>query len=140
MPTSLMTVGPRKPGSEPAGDERAAIQFLLGWVLRNYNDVTSSVGVQVGPRQRGELTVTDLRSLDFHRRWKLADLFEILRAHLVEELPELLHLALLVVALDEDGRLAEHVLLGEDGRVGPHGEGDGVAGPARHRELGAVLV
>jgi hypothetical protein len=43
-----MTVGPRKPGSDPAGDERAAIQFLLGWILRNYNDVTSSVGVQVG--------------------------------------------------------------------------------------------
>src|SRR4029453_544626 len=48
MPTSLMTVGPRKPGSDPAGDERAAIQFLLGWILRNYNDVTSSVGAGEG--------------------------------------------------------------------------------------------
>src|SRR4029450_6136204 len=77
MPTSLMTVGPRKPGSDPAGDERAAIQILLGWILRNYNDVRSSVGVQVGPRQRGERTVIDLRSLNFHHRWKLRRIYRI---------------------------------------------------------------
>src|SRR5215207_1142109 len=141
MPTSLMTVGPRNPGSDPAGDERAAIQFLLAGSCVNYNDVTSSLGVRDRPRQRSELTVTVLRSLDLQQRVNVTpDLLEVLRAHLVEELPELLHLALLVVALDEDGGLAEHVLLGEDGRVGPDGEGDGVARAARHRELGAVLA
>src|SRR5215211_3161385 len=72
MPTSLMTVGPRNPGSDPAGDERAAIQVLLGWILRNYNDVTSSLGVRDRPRQRSELTVIVPRSLDLQQRVKLS--------------------------------------------------------------------
>src|SRR4029453_11410203 len=72
--------------------------------------------------------------------WRLR-LLEVLRTDLVEELAEFPYLALLVVALlDQDGGLAEHALLREDRRVGPHRQGDGVAGPARHREPAAVLA
>src|ERR1044071_228526 len=103
-------MGPRNPGSDAAGEGRAAIQFASCRVLRNYNDVTLSLGVQGRSRQRSELTVIRpaISRPPAEGETRL-DLLEILRAHLVEELSELLHLALLVVALDEDGGLAEHV-------------------------------
>src|SRR5215211_3241631 len=63
-------MGPRNPGSDAAGEGRAAIQFASCRVLRNYNDVTLSLGVQGRSRQRSELTVIDLRSLDLQQRVK----------------------------------------------------------------------
>ena len=65
-------MGPRKPGSDAAGDGRAAIQFPPCRILRNYNDVTSSLGVLVGygldldERERGRrelLAVDDLEAV-----------------------------------------------------------------------------
>src|SRR6266540_4375300 len=68
-----------------------------------------------------------------------ARLREVLGVHVLQELPELLHLMLLVVA-DHDGGLGEDVLVREDGNVDPDREGDGVGGPRRDLVALAVLL
>src|SRR5438105_1753325 len=65
---------------------------------------------------------------------------EVLGADTLEELPELLDLLLLVVALEDDPSLVEHSVVGEDryGLLVTHRQGDGVGGPGRDPVPAAV--
>src|SRR4051794_26887366 len=59
---------------------------------------------------------------------------EVVGVDLLDELPELVDDLLLLLGLPRHrvGGVVEDLGAGEDRRVDPHGEGDGVGGPARH--------
>src|SRR3954470_4135635 len=63
---------------------------------------------------------------------------KILWVDAFQELAELLHLFFVLVVADDDGRLVEDGLVGEDRRAQAGGQGNGVGWPARHRVPRAV--
>src|SRR5689334_10569700 len=125
MPTMLHTCGPRKPSSRGVGSMPSSIGCSARFLVAiDTLDLESTPGhAEVQGRSYGcvRLVPGDPRvkasALASRRQPSPSALAggEVLGAHLVEELPELLDLLFVLVLLEEHAGLLQHLLVGEDG-------------------------
>src|SRR5438067_10384427 len=151
MPTVRHTVGPRNPVSTPDSMPAAkldvrAIEPPPGGTATGRRRACYSaashrgnyVAVTLSPRREHCQWWREKDGKDSRLGCSEGVRAEVFGAHRLDELAELLDLGLLVLIVDDDARVGQHVRRGEDRDAGANGEGDGVARPARNGILRAV--